>query len=126
MGNDPRADKVCAHCGRTFSWRKKWAADWASVRYCSARCRRSPRDDADSALERTIVDLLGQRARGATVCPSEAARAVFAADAWRAQMERTRQAGRRLVAAGELEWLQRGCVVDPDTARGPVRFRLRR
>ncbi len=31
--------KVCAVCGRSFSWRKKWAKDWAEVRYCSDRCR---------------------------------------------------------------------------------------
>lgn len=34
--------KVCAACGRPFSWRKKWARDWESVRYCSDRCRKAP------------------------------------------------------------------------------------
>ncbi|MPQ93088.1 DUF2256 domain-containing protein [Thioclava sp. JE_KL1] len=33
--------KLCANCGRPFAWRKKWARDWESVRYCSERCRRS-------------------------------------------------------------------------------------
>lgn len=33
--------KVCAACGRPFEWRKKWAANWDAVRYCSERCRRS-------------------------------------------------------------------------------------
>ncbi|MEM1429603.1 MAG: DUF2256 domain-containing protein [Pseudomonadota bacterium] len=33
--------KTCAACGRPFSWRKKWAAIWDEVRYCSDRCRRS-------------------------------------------------------------------------------------
>ncbi|MFR9804599.1 DUF3253 domain-containing protein [Pseudonocardia sp. RS010] len=32
-------------------------------------------------------------------------------------------AARRLVAAGEVEITRRGEVVDPDTARGPVRIR---
>ena len=32
--------KVCPVCGRPFAWRKKWARDWESVRYCSERCRR--------------------------------------------------------------------------------------
>lgn len=32
--------KVCATCGRPFEWRKKWAATWNEVRYCSERCRR--------------------------------------------------------------------------------------
>jgi hypothetical protein len=33
--------KICACCGLPFTWRKKWARDWAQVRYCSERCRRS-------------------------------------------------------------------------------------
>jgi hypothetical protein len=31
--------KICAACGRPFTWRKKWARDWAAVKYCSAACR---------------------------------------------------------------------------------------
>ncbi|MEM1363460.1 MAG: DUF2256 domain-containing protein [Pseudomonadota bacterium] len=33
--------KTCQHCGRPFTWRKKWARDWDAVRYCSVRCRRA-------------------------------------------------------------------------------------
>ena len=33
--------KVCATCGLSFAWRKKWARDWEEVRYCSERCRRN-------------------------------------------------------------------------------------
>ncbi|MGB2247469.1 MAG: DUF2256 domain-containing protein [Alcanivorax sediminis] len=36
-------EKTCPVCGRTFSWRKKWARNWASVIYCSERCRREKR-----------------------------------------------------------------------------------
>jgi len=25
--------KICATCGRGFTWRKKWARAWVSVRY---------------------------------------------------------------------------------------------
>ena len=32
--------KICAHCGRPFTWRKKWEKVWDEVRYCSDRCRR--------------------------------------------------------------------------------------
>jgi len=32
--------KVCATCGLTFTWRKKWAKNWEEVKYCSDRCRR--------------------------------------------------------------------------------------
>jgi hypothetical protein len=31
--------KLCACCGLPFTWRKKWARDWASVKFCSDRCR---------------------------------------------------------------------------------------
>lgn len=31
--------KICATCGRPFTWRRKWARDWDQVRYCSERCR---------------------------------------------------------------------------------------
>ncbi|MDG2242785.1 MAG: DUF2256 domain-containing protein [Rhodospirillaceae bacterium] len=33
--------KICATCGRPFSWRKKWSKVWNKVRYCSKRCRPS-------------------------------------------------------------------------------------
>lgn len=33
--------KLCACCGRLFTWRKKWARDWDQVRYCSDACRRA-------------------------------------------------------------------------------------
>jgi len=31
--------KNCAHCGRPFSWRKKWERVWDEVRYCSEACK---------------------------------------------------------------------------------------
>ncbi len=31
--------KLCAACGRSFTWRRKWARDWDQVRYCSDACR---------------------------------------------------------------------------------------
>ena len=34
-------EKMCAQCKRPFSWRKKWARNWESVKYCSDRCRRA-------------------------------------------------------------------------------------
>lgn len=33
--------KVCAHCGLPFTWRRKWARDWEQVKYCSDRCRQA-------------------------------------------------------------------------------------
>ncbi len=126
--------KTCASCGRTITWRKAWEQDWEQVRYCSAACRRRGVHEVDEALEGALVALLSARAAGATVCPSEAARRVATPasgdapeeEAWRALMEPARAAARRLVAAGRVEITQGGHVVDPSTAKGPIRVRLRR
>jgi hypothetical protein len=114
--------KTCASCGRRIEWRKKWADDWEQVRYCSSGCRRHGVSDVDRRLERTILDLLATRARGSTICPSEAARVVDG-DGWRDLMEPARRAARRLVAAGSVVVTQAGKVVDPSTAKGPIRIR---
>jgi hypothetical protein len=114
--------KTCAGCGRIMTWRKSWARTWDEVRWCSDACRRRGRRDEDVALEEAIRSLLASRAAGATICPSEAAR-VVAAEEWRPLMEPARAAARRLVVAGEVEITQAGRVVDPSTARGPIRIR---
>ena len=79
-------------------------------------------DDVDGALERAIGSLLDQRRPEATICPSEAARAVDPTG-WRELMPAARAAAGRLAAAGDVEVTQRGEVVDVATARGPVRVR---
>lgn len=114
--------KSCVACGRTITWRRKWERDWDAVRYCSAACRRAGVSPTDLALERAVLSLLATRAGGATICPSEAARAV-GGDGWRELMEPARAAARRLVASGDVEITQGGVVVDPSTARGPIRVR---
>jgi len=78
--------------------------------------------DTDRDLEDAIVGLLDQRASGATICPSEAARRVDP-DGWRDLMPDARRVAGRLVDEGAIEMTQRGEVVDPATARGPVRLR---
>jgi hypothetical protein len=113
-------DKVCAKCGRSFSWRPKWARNWEQMRFCSARCRSARLTALDRRLEKEIAELLETRAT--TICPSEVARRV-GGDNWRPLMEPTRQAARRLVAARKLEILQRGRIVEPSQAKGPIRLR---
>lgn len=119
-----RDDKHCVICGRTIRWRKAWAGRWDHIRRCSAACRRRRLGRTDRALQAAILALLAERAAGASVCPSEVARRV--SPQWRPLMERTREAARRLVAEGAIEIVQRGRVVDPSTARGPIRLRLPR
>lgn len=114
--------KTCASCGRTIEWRKKWERDWDQVRYCSAACRKRGVTKTDQALQDTIVELLDQRAATSTICPSEAARQVDP-EGWRDLMEPARRAARRLVDEGRVEITQASHVVDPSTAKGPIRIR---
>lgn len=79
-------------------------------------------DDVDARLERAIGELLDQRRPDASICPSEAARAVDQAG-WRELMPDARAAAGRLAATGEVEVTQGGAVVDVGNARGPVRIR---
>lgn len=32
--------KICVACRRPMVWRKSWAKNWDSVKYCSERCRK--------------------------------------------------------------------------------------
>jgi hypothetical protein len=106
-----------------MEWRRRWAANWESVRYCSDACRRrGGPGEVGRRLEEAIEDLLSRRRADATICPSEAARAVGGED-WRELMEPARAAGRRLAARGRVEFTQKGHPVDPSRARGPVRLR---
>lgn len=105
-----------------MQWRTQWARTWDDVRYCSAACRKRGLRPVDADLEAAIERLLDERAGGATICPSEAARAV-GGDEWRPLMEPARRAARRLCAAGRVVVTQGGRVVDPSTAKGPIRVR---
>ena len=123
----PYPDKICQTCGRTFAWRKKWERDWDAVKYCSDACRSQKPATADHALEAAILSLLAERGRDKTICPSEAAKEVGGKDVrgdWEGLMEPARAAARRLVAAGKIVITQHGHIVDPSTAKGPIRLRL--
>lgn len=85
----PGDEKTCASCGRRMEWRKAWAKNWDEVRYCSAACRKRKVRAVDRELEAAILGLLDQRAGGATICPSEAAKLVGSPD-WRELMEPAR------------------------------------
>jgi hypothetical protein len=120
-----RVERICAVCGRSITWRRKWARDWENVKYCSDACRKRGLSHRDRQIEQTIMDLLERRAVDASICPSEAARELADGADWRALMEPVRMAARRLQRAGRIDITQQGRPVDPDTARGPIRLRLR-
>jgi len=33
--------KPCVVCAKPMTWRKSWAKNWESVKFCSERCRRN-------------------------------------------------------------------------------------
>ena len=77
----------------------------------------------DEQIAQTIVRLLAARAPDATICPSDAARALAGDEsAWRALMPEIRRVAAALVADGTLRVTQQGDDVDPLAARGPIRL----
>lgn len=76
----------------------------------------------EDRLGAAILQLLHAREAGASVCPSEIARAE--ARDWRPLMPAVRAAAQRLAKAGRVQATQGGQVVDALTARGPIRLRL--
>lgn len=135
----PHKEKICKTCGRTITWRKAWERDWDVIKFCSDACRGHQPGELDHALEAAILDLLRKRTatggRDKTICPSEAARLVGGraqrgpdkqpTRAWESLMEPARAAARRLVAQGKIVITQQSHIVDPSTAKGPIRLRLR-
>lgn len=73
---------------------------------------------------RRILDLLEARGAHKTICPSE----LLTSDDKNnpALMERVRESARRLASRHLIEFTQRGRVIDPVTAKGPIRLRLKR
>ena len=70
-----------------------------------------------------ILRLLEARSVGASICPSDVARAQYPLD-WRTHLDSIREAARHLARRGLIEISQRGLPLDPDRAfRGPVRLR---
>lgn len=76
----------------------------------------------DEQIQTAIRGLLDDRVADATICPSEAARAVDP-DGWRDLMDQVRAVAGRMAESGEIEVTQRGQRVEATTARGPVRLR---
>jgi hypothetical protein len=84
-----------------------------------------------AALEQAIFALLAQRQPGASICPSDAARAVYAHTAqsdqnaqWRSAMPAVRALAAGLADAGRLVVTQGSQTVNIRQAKGPVRLRL--
>ncbi|WP_326539453.1 DUF3253 domain-containing protein [Pseudorhodoferax sp.] len=85
--------------------------------------RTDPVDATDAAIEQCIFALLATRQDGATVCPSEVARAL-APDGgrWRALMPQVRAVAQRLALARRLQVTRGGVPVDATQPGGPIRL----
>lgn len=77
---------------------------------------------SDDRIRGTIDELLDARRGGATICPSEAARALRPDGDWRALMDDVRRVAGAETEAGRLEIRQGGERVDLATVRGPIRL----
>ena len=76
-----------------------------------------PDPEAIPDLERAILELLAQRDAGATICPSEAARAV-APDDWRPLMQPARDAASNLADGVDWRWCRAGGAWIPPPREG--------
>lgn len=76
----------------------------------------------DQQIRDAVTELLKNRQPPATICPSEAARAL-APDEWRSLMPQVRAVAITMANSGVLDIRQRGKTVKPDEPiRGPIRL----
>lgn len=80
---------------------------------------------ADADIQACLLRLVRDRGPDKTICPSEVARSLGAHD-WRSLMPQVRAVGVSLAASGTIEVTQKGQVINPQTAKGPIRYRLTR
>lgn len=120
MSEASDTQKICARCARVIEPRKKWARNWEQIKYCSDQCRKN---SYAQSYELRILNLLRTRGTGKTICPSE-----LLADSDKknkALMEKVRISARHLVSRGVIVITQKGQIVDPSTAKGPIRLKLK-
>ena len=84
-----------------------------------------PDSVTNTAIEETIFGLLATRKTGATICPSELARALVSDDVgWRRLMPRVRHTAQELAQNNRLNVTRRGARVDATSRGGPIRLGL--
>ena len=77
----------------------------------------------DAAMRNCLLAMVQARGPQKTICPSEVARALGGTN-WRGLMDQVRAVGMELVHAKKIVITQKGQVVHPQTAKGPIRYRL--
>lgn len=78
----------------------------------------------DADVEEQIFALLAQRQGGATICPSEVARALGDGSNWRGLMPQVRQVAQALARRQRLRVTRGGVPVDATAPGGPIRLGL--
>ena len=73
-------------------------------------------------IEATILALTAQRGPAKSICPSEVARALR--PDWQSLLTEVRRVACRLAAAGQIDILRKGQVVEPVGVKGVIRLRL--
>jgi len=87
--------------------------------------RRDVHPVTEAAIEETIFALLATRQQGATICPSEVARALIPDDGlWRALMPQVRHVAQELAQSNRLSVTRAGVHVDATPRGGPIRLGL--
>lgn len=77
---------------------------------------------SSDTIRQCLLAQVQQRGTEKTICPSGVARAL-GGDQWRNLMESVRAVGRDLAAEGKIVVTQKGQIVDPHKAKGPIRYR---
>ena len=79
--------------------------------------------EPDPQIRDCLLQLLRDRGQDKTICPSEVARSL-SADNWRSLMPQVRAVGVTLAQAGVIVVTQKGQIVEPQMAKGAIRYRL--
>ncbi|MBF2087245.1 DUF3253 domain-containing protein [Thermoleptolyngbya sp. C42_A2020_037] len=76
-------------------------------------------------IRECILKQVQQRGPDKSICPSEVARSL-GGETWRSLMPLVREVGADLAKSGAIVVTQKGVPVDPQTAKGPIRFQQAR
>ena len=114
--------KSCSSCGRSFTWRKSFAKNWDTVKYCSNTCRKRKLSKIDQQIENTILKLLESQPHPIPLTTGQIAD-LFDFGNDKNLLESIKRAARRLEAKSFVIITQDGKRVDSSTAKGHLQIR---
>jgi hypothetical protein len=120
-----RKENLLKRCGET-SYLTEQRARYRSIASGGAQGNGEEANTA-AELEAAILELLNERQRGKSICPSEAAKRVGNKNSthnWRELMGPTRAAAEKMAKDGKISITQKGQLIDICEATGPVRLQL--